>query len=73
MDIENEPLRWDLSHAARRRWQLPARRQWYVEASPFLDVEPREPQRKGDPMSLEKFIAAGMRYLGRSPMKRVVT
>jgi catechol 2,3-dioxygenase len=61
MDIENEPLRWDLSHAARRRWQLPARRQWYVEASPFLDVEPREPHRKGDPLSLEKFIAAGMR------------
>jgi hypothetical protein len=32
-----------------------------VEASRFADVEPREPARKSDPMSLEKFIAAGMR------------
>jgi hypothetical protein len=45
----------------KRRWQLPARQQWFVEASRFADVEPREPARKGDPMSLEKFIAAGMR------------
>jgi catechol 2,3-dioxygenase len=61
MDIENEPVRWDASHAMKRRWQLPARRQWFVEASRFAGVEPREPARKGDPMSLEKFIAAGMR------------
>jgi 3,4-dihydroxyphenylacetate 2,3-dioxygenase len=61
MDIENEPVRWDASHAMQRRWQLPARRQWFVEASRFAGVEPRAPARKGDPMSLEKFIAAGMR------------
>jgi catechol 2,3-dioxygenase len=61
MDIENEPVRWDASHAMKRRWQLPARQQWFVEASRFADVEPREPARKGDPMSLEKFVAAGMR------------
>jgi catechol 2,3-dioxygenase len=61
MDIENEPVRWDASHAMKRRWQLPARRQWFVEASRFAGIEPREPARKGDPMSLEKFIAAGMR------------
>ena len=61
MDIEIEPVRWDASHAMKRRWQLPARRQWFVEASRFAGVEPREPARKGDPMSLEKFIAAGMR------------
>jgi catechol 2,3-dioxygenase len=61
MDIENEPVRWDASFAMKRRWQLPARRQWFVEASRFAGVEPREPDRKGDPLSLEKFIAAGMR------------
>ncbi len=61
MDIENEPVRWDLSHAAKRRWQLPPRRQWHVEASRFVGVEPRDPPHKGDPMNLEKFIAAGMR------------
>ena len=61
MDIENEPVRWDASYAMQRRWQLPARRQWFVEASRFAQVEPREPGKKGDPNSLEKFIAAGMR------------
>ena len=33
MDIENEPVRWDVSDAMKRRWQLPARRQWFLEAS----------------------------------------
>jgi catechol 2,3-dioxygenase len=61
MDIENEPVRWDASQSAKRRWMLPARLQWYTEASRFAGVEPREPAKKGDPMSLEKFIAAGMR------------
>jgi hypothetical protein len=54
-------VRWDASFAMKRRWQLPARRQWFIEASRFADVEPREPARKGDPLSLEKFVAAGMR------------
>ena len=61
MDIENEPMRWDASQSMKRRWQLPARQQWFAEATPFAGVELREPARKGDPMSLEKFIAAGMR------------
>jgi catechol 2,3-dioxygenase len=61
MDIENEPVRWDASVAMKRRWQLPARRQWFVEASRFVDVEPREGARKGEPMSLEKFIAGATR------------
>ena len=61
MDIENEPVRWDASHAMQRRWQLPARRQWFVEASRFAGVAPREPARKGEPMSLEKFLTAGRR------------
>jgi hypothetical protein len=43
----------------KRRWQLPARLQCFAEASCFADVEPREPARKGDPMSL--FIASGLR------------
>jgi hypothetical protein len=61
MDIENEPVRWDLSQAAKRRWMLPARRQWYTEASRFAGVEPREPPHRGDPLTLEKFVAAEMR------------
>lgn len=56
MDIENEPVRWDLSRAAARRWQLPARRQWYTEASGFPGVQPRAPGRSGNPMTLERFV-----------------
>jgi catechol 2,3-dioxygenase len=56
MDIEDEPVRWDASYAAKRRWQLPARRQWYTEASRFAGVEPRQPPRKGSPMTLEKYL-----------------
>jgi catechol 2,3-dioxygenase len=61
MDIENEPVRWNVSDSAKRRWQLPARRQWFHEASRFAGVEPRDPAKKGAPRSLEDFIAAGMR------------
>jgi catechol 2,3-dioxygenase len=57
MDIENEPVRWDLSQAAARRWQLPPLRQWYTEASRFAGLEPRHPARPGDPMTLEKWIS----------------
>jgi catechol 2,3-dioxygenase len=57
MDIENEPLRWDASYAAKRRWQLPPRRQWHTEASRFPGVEPRQPARAGDPLTLEKYLA----------------
>ena len=32
-----------------------------AEASRFAGVEPRDPAHRGDPMNLEKFIAAGMR------------
>ena len=58
MDIDDEPVRWDASYAARRNWQLPARERWYSEASRFAGIEPREPSRKGNPMTLERYVAA---------------
>jgi catechol 2,3-dioxygenase len=58
MDIEDEPVRWDASVAGKRRWQLPARAMWFAEASRFAGVEPREPAKKGNPMTLEKYVAA---------------
>jgi catechol 2,3-dioxygenase len=57
MDIENEPVRWDLSELAKRRWQLPARAQWFNEASRFADVEVIQPARAGSPRTLEKYVA----------------
>ena len=58
MDIEDEPVRWDASSAGKRRWQLPARACWYTEASRFTGVAPREPARKGNPMTLENYVGA---------------
>jgi catechol 2,3-dioxygenase len=57
MDIENEPVRWDASYTRNRAWGLPPRRQWHFEASRFAGVEPRDPARKPDPFTLEKFLA----------------
>ena len=58
MDIDDEPVRWDASHAGARHWQLPARAQWFTQASRFAGLEPREPARKGSPMTLERYVGA---------------
>jgi len=58
MDIDDEPVRWDTSYVGKRNWQLPARAMWFSEASRFAGVEPREPGKKGAPMTLEKYVAA---------------
>jgi catechol 2,3-dioxygenase len=57
MDIENEPVRWDLSQMRQRPWGMPARRTWYEAATRFRGVEAREPERKGSPITLERFLA----------------
>jgi catechol 2,3-dioxygenase len=58
IDVENEPVRWDLSVAGARRWQLPAPSKWFFEASLFAGVETSEPARKPDPPTLERYVAA---------------
>ncbi len=57
MDIENEPVRWDLSMLRQRPWGFPPQRRWYEEASAFAGVPVREPAQKGNPMTLERFLA----------------
>jgi catechol 2,3-dioxygenase len=58
MDIDDEPVRWDASYAGARNWQLPARAQWFTEASRFAGLEPREPASKRNPLTLEKYVGA---------------
>jgi catechol 2,3-dioxygenase len=57
MDIENEPVRWDLSYMRNRPWGFPPRRSWYEEASRFLGIAPRDSPKKANPMTLERFLA----------------
>jgi catechol 2,3-dioxygenase len=59
VDIEDEPVRWDTSRASARRWQLPARRDWFVDGSPFEGVDVREPERAAQPLTLEDYVAPG--------------
>jgi catechol 2,3-dioxygenase len=56
MDIENEPLRWELSYMRNRPWGFPPRQKWYQEASRFRGVELREPPKKGQPFTLEGLL-----------------
>jgi catechol 2,3-dioxygenase len=56
MDIENEPVRWNLSQLKQRPWGFPPRRKWYEEATPFRDVAVVEPAQKGNPMTLERWL-----------------
>jgi catechol 2,3-dioxygenase len=57
MDIENEPVRWELSSLKRRPWGFPAQRAWFEQASRFAGIEPCEPSKKGHPLTLERFLA----------------
>ena len=56
MDIENEPVRWNLSMMKTRPWGFPPRRSWYEEASPFASIAASDPAHKANPMTLERFL-----------------
>lgn len=56
MDIENEPVRWDVSYLANRPWGFPPRERWYEEASLFSGVAPKYPPRRAGPATLESLI-----------------
>ncbi len=58
LDLEQKPLRWDLSDTRRSQlWGLPATAKWFCEASNFAGVEPVEPTLRADPITLERFLA----------------
>lgn len=57
MDIENEPVRWDVSYLRHRPWGTPARKKWYEEASLFAHVPVREPAFRTKPATLESYLA----------------
>lgn len=61
MDIENEPVRWDVSYLANRPWGFPPRERWYEEASPFSGVAPKRPARRAGPATLESMLGTGAR------------
>lgn len=59
IDVESEPVAWDGGALnTSLRWGLPALEKWYVEASPFPDMETREPVNPSRPMTLERSLGA---------------
>ena len=60
MDIENEPVRWDVSYVRRRPWGMPPRKSWFEEAAAFRGVKQHDPANNRAPMTLERFLAEGM-------------
>jgi hypothetical protein len=59
MDIENAPVRWDLSYMKSRPWGLPPRQRWYQEAMNFRDVMAEQPSHPPRPITLESFLTDG--------------
>lgn len=57
MDIEDEPVRWDLSYMKNRPWGFPPREKWYLEAMSFASVPVLAPDHAPSPFSLEKLLA----------------
>jgi catechol 2,3-dioxygenase len=56
MDIENEPVRWDLSYLANRPWGYPPHQRWYEEASMFRGVASKQPAKRARPANLEDML-----------------
>jgi catechol 2,3-dioxygenase len=59
MDIENEPIRWELSYMKNRPWGFPPRECWYRDASSFSGILPQEPEKGPNPFTLEELLMHG--------------
>jgi 3,4-dihydroxyphenylacetate 2,3-dioxygenase len=58
IDLEEQPLRWELSDARRAQvWGLPASRRWFYEASEYPDEPVQEPLLTAEPTTLETYLA----------------
>jgi catechol 2,3-dioxygenase len=57
IDLEDEPMRWDLSNARRAQlWGMPATRRWFFEASEFPGEPVSEPLLTATPATLEDVL-----------------
>jgi len=58
IDLEDEPMRWDLSDARRAQlWGMPATRRWFFEASEFPGEAAHEPLLTATPSTLEDVLS----------------
>jgi catechol 2,3-dioxygenase len=57
IDIDDEPVRYDLTGKNTNVWGPPPPRSWFDEASPFAGTKVREAP-SGEPLTLEKYLFA---------------
>ena len=58
IDIDDEPMRYDLKGSNTNLWGLPPPRSWFEECSPFIGAKVTAPSTQGDPLTLEKYLFA---------------
>ena len=58
IDIDDEPVRHDVTGGNTNLWGLPPPRSWFEECSPVIRREGERADQKGDPLTLEKYLFA---------------
>lgn len=58
IDIDDEPVRYDVTGGNTNLWGLPPPRSWFEEASPLTGAKVTAPDTQGEPLTLEKYLFA---------------
>jgi catechol 2,3-dioxygenase len=71
IDIDDEPVRYDVTGGNTNLWGLPPPRSWFEEASPLTGAKVTAPDTQGEPLTLEKYLfAKGPEAAKSEPVKR---
>ena len=58
IDIDDEPMRYEVKGGNTNLWGLPPPRSWFEECSPLIGAKVTAPDRQGEPLTLEKYLFA---------------
>ena len=56
IDIDDEPMRYEVKGGNTNVWGLPPPRSWFEEASPLVGAKVWAPDVQGEPLTLEKYL-----------------
>ena len=56
IDIDDEPMRYEVKDGNTNVWGLPPPRSWFEEASPLVGAKVWAPDVQGEPLTLEKYL-----------------
>jgi hypothetical protein len=58
MDVDDQPVRYDVKPTNTNLWGLPPPRSWFEECSPLIGAKVTAPPVQGEPLTLEKYLFA---------------